>query len=72
MSGERKGDRVRLLLPMDLDPRTAAVLGKDWEDIEPGTEGTVRGVDDGGTVHVQWDNGRNLGLIPDVDVWMKL
>jgi hypothetical protein len=37
--------------------------------VPPGTEGTVLSVDAGGTVHVQWDNGRQLGLVPDADEW---
>lgn len=35
--------------------------------VEPGTKGTVRCVDDVGTIHIQWDNGRTLGLIPGED-----
>ncbi|NRB36736.1 MAG: DUF4314 domain-containing protein, partial [Rhodobacteraceae bacterium] len=30
-------------------------------------EGVIRFVDDTGTVHVDWDNGRTLGLIPRKD-----
>ena len=32
--------------------------------VPTGTEGTVTTVDDGGTLHVSWDNGRNLILVP--------
>ncbi len=32
-----------------------------------GTEGTVIGVDDTGTVHVAWDNGSSLGVVMDKD-----
>lgn len=39
--------------------------------VPQGTEGTVRDVDDAGTVHVSWDNGRSIGLIPNVDTWEK-
>ena len=35
----------------------------DARAVEPGEEGTVRLVDDMGTIHVDWDNGRRLGLI---------
>lgn len=35
----------------------------------PGKTGTVAFVDDKGTVHVDWDNGGRLGLIPSVDRW---
>lgn len=37
-------------------------------DLKPGAEGTVDFVDDVGTVHIQWDNGSNLGMIPGEDV----
>ena len=33
-----------------------------------GTIGTVVGVDAVGTIHVDWDNGCGLGVIPGVDV----
>ena len=33
----------------------------------PGCKGTVRVVDDAGTIHVDWDCGSRLGLIYGVD-----
>ena len=42
-------------------------MGDDPRPIEPGTKGTVRTVDDMGTVHCNFDNGRSLGLIPGED-----
>jgi uncharacterized protein DUF4314 len=40
-------------------------IGEDKRDFDPppGTKGTVRFIDDTGTVHVKWDNGSQLGLI---------
>jgi len=35
--------------------------------IPSGTIGNVRAVDDAGTIHVAWENGSSLGLIPGVD-----
>lgn len=40
--------------------------------VEPGTRGTVKYVDDLGTVHMKWDNGRSLGLVPGEDSFRKL
>ena len=37
--------------------------------LRPGALGTVRSVDDLGTVHVAWDDGSQLGLVADIDVW---
>ena len=42
-------------------------MGDDLRPIPPGTKGTVRHVDDMGTVHCNFDNGRSLGLIPGED-----
>ena len=50
------GTRIELLSTMD-----------DMQGIEKGTKGTVIGVDDIGTIHMRWDNGRGLGLIPGED-----
>ena len=44
-------------------------MGDDPRPIPPGTRGTVRIVDDMGTVHCDFDNGRRLGLIPEEDVF---
>lgn len=51
-----KGARVRLLW-----------MGDDPDPVLPGTLGTVVFVDDAGTVHVDWDSGRKLGVVPDSD-----
>ena len=39
----------------------------DEKNIAPGSTGTVSHVDDVGTIHVKWDNGRVLGLIYNED-----
>ena len=44
-------------------------MGDDPRPIPPGTKGTVRIVDDMGTVHCDFDNGRRLGLIPGEDAF---
>lgn len=37
-----------------------------------GTKGTVRIVDDIGTIHVSWDNGSGLGVVYDEDQCRKV
>ena len=60
---QHEGKRIKLV-SMGMDPRS----GKpDPHPIPAGTEGVVTKVDDLGTIHVKWDNGRTLGLVPDVD-----
>lgn len=53
-----EGDRVELIWMND-----------PYAPVEPGTRGTVGLVDAIGTVHVDWDNGRSLGMVPGEDRW---
>lgn len=57
----KPGDRIEL-----------QQMGEDPRPIPPGTRGTVHVVDDMGTVHCNFDNGRRLGLIPGEDLFRKL
>ena len=45
---------------------------EDPQPVPDGTRGTVAYVDDAGTIHMKWDNGRTLGLITEVDRFSKL
>ena len=36
-------------------------------ELKPGDRGTVDFVDDMGTIHVTWDNGSTLGMVPGED-----
>ena len=56
-----KGTRVELISTTDPYTRLAA-----------GTQGTVSSVDDIGTIHVNWDNGSSLGMIPGEDMIRKI
>lgn len=44
----------------------------DPQAIPPGTKGTVRLVDDAAQIHVNWDNGRSLAVIPGEDSFHKI
>ena len=47
-------------------------MGEDPRPVEEHMKGTVEMVDDIGTVHCLFDNGRTLGLIPGEDSFRKL
>ena len=55
------GTRIRL---NSMDDPYAPIL--------PGTEGEVDFVDDIGTIHMKWDNGRTLGIVPGEDSFTVL
>lgn len=40
--------------------------------VPPGTRGTVEYVDDAGQIHMKWDNGRTLAIVPQVDKFRRL
>lgn len=45
------------------------------EDVQAppmGTQGTVKCIDDIGTIHINWDNGSTLGVVPGEDVIRKV
>ena len=47
-------------------------MGSDPNPVDDHTRGTVKAVDDIGTVHCVFDNGRNLGLAAGEDQFRKL
>ena len=55
-----KGTRVRLISMDDMQAPPSGCLG------------TVKFVDDIGTIHVSWDNGSSLGVVYGVDAIEKL
>lgn len=54
----RQGDRIQLVYTDD-----------EYTRLRPGARGTVSYVDALGTVHVKWDDGSTLGLVPGHDRW---
>ena len=56
-----EGKRVKLVRCTD-----------EYTKLAPGSLGTVAFVDDAGTVHVNWDDGSCLGLIPGVDSYVVI
>ncbi len=56
-----KGTRVQLVSMED-----------PYSPIAPGTEGEIAFIDDAGSVHMKWDNGSSLALIPGEDSFRVL
>ena len=61
MRSNLTGKRIELVLTTD-----------KYTTLKPGDRGSVDFVDDLGTIHVTWDNGSNLGLVPGEDQYKLL
>ena len=42
-----------------------------YAPVESGTRGKVDFIDDAGQIHMKWENGRSLALVPGVDEFHK-
>lgn len=47
-------------------------MNDEYQKIAPGEKGTIIGVDDIGTIHVDWDCGSDLGIIYNEDSCRKI
>ena len=47
-------------------------MSDPYAPVPAGTRGTVKFVDDMGTIFPEWDNGRTLGIVPGEDSFRKL
>lgn len=56
MKNQIKGKRIELISISD-----------PYTNLKKGDRGTIDFVDDMGTLHVTWDNGSTLGLVPGED-----
>jgi hypothetical protein len=61
MDYKLKGKRVRLIFMND-----------PYSKLESGDEGTIEFEDDIGQIHISWDHGSSLALIPGVDEFIIL
>ena len=56
MKNQPEGKRIELM-----------TTSEPYTNLRPGDRGTVDFVGDMGTIHVNWDNGSTLGLVPGED-----
>ena len=77
--GDYERKLIKVYPPKVCDPTAHDVTGirlNSMEDpyapIAPGTEGEVDFVDDIGTIHMKWNNGKALGIVPGEDSFSVL
>lgn len=59
-------ERIKALYPAGTRIRLNH-MSDPWSPVPEGMEGTVDMVDDIGQLHMKWDNGRTLPLVPGED-----
>lgn len=70
---EMKRKRVEVLRNQYPAGCTVELVSMDDEFAPPaGTKGTVVHVDDIGSIHIAWETGSTLGVVPGVDMVRKL
>ena len=63
---EREVERIKKAYPKGT--RLVLISMDDsWTKLKHGDQGTVDFVDDAGQIHMKWDNGSSLALIPGED-----
>lgn len=70
MSDRQEIERLKERYPKGT--RILLVEMRDPQAVEAGMTGTVEAVDDAGSIHMNWDNGRGLALIPGEDSFKVL
>ena len=60
-------ERIKKRYPVGTRIRLKRRMNDPYTPVSRGTIGTVKLVDDAGTLFMEWDNGSTLGLLPDVD-----
>ena len=64
-------ERLRLQYPAGCRVELVS-MDDPYARLRPGDQGTVVAVDDIGTVHINWDNGSGLSLVPGEDTFSKV
>lgn len=73
MFGIRRETVERLKQQYPVGTRVELVRMQDeYRSLAPGEKGTVTGVDDIGTIHVNWDCGSTLGVAYGEDMCRKI
>lgn len=64
-------ERIRAAYPVGCRVELIS-MDDPYSTLQPGDQGTVKSVDDTGTVFVRWDCGSGLGVVYGVDQIKKL
>lgn len=69
MATASEGDVARLRAKYKPGDRVVLLSDMEGERLRKGYTGTINHIDDIGTIHVRWDVGSTLGIIPGIDTF---
>ena len=72
MFGVTQKELERLRQQYPKGTRLKLISMEDPQGVPEGTAGEVELVDDSGQIHVRWETGSGLALIPEVDRFQKV
>ena len=72
MFGVTQKDVERLRQQYPKGTRLKLISMDDPHGVPEGTVGEVEFIDDAGQIHMKWENGSGLALIPEVDKFIRI
>lgn len=64
---EKQVEQIREMYPIGTVIELTADMDDKYAPIEKGMQGEIVSIDDVGTLHMKWQNGRSLGVVPSQD-----
>lgn len=64
---QKQVERIKEMYPIGTVIELTADMDDPYAPIGKGVQGEVVGVDDAGTLHMKWQNGRSLGVVVGED-----
>ena len=64
---QKQVEQIREMYPIGTVIELTADMDDKYAPIAKGTQGEIVSIDDVGTLHMKWQNGRSLGVVPCED-----
>lgn len=69
---QKQVEQIKEMYPIGTVIELTADMDDKYAPIAKGTQGEIVSIDDMGTLHMKWQNGRSLGVVPFEDSFMVI
>lgn len=69
---QKQVEQIKEMYPIGTVIELTADMDDKYAPIAKGTQGEIVNIDDMGTLHMKWQNGRSLGVVPFEDSFMVI